>query len=75
MLQTVEVVIDEKGRVKTLEPIKLPKRRRAILTILNEEDDEENVNLAALSESALATDWLRPEEDEAWAHLGELPAL
>ncbi|NOT59695.1 MAG: hypothetical protein HOP19_05655 [Acidobacteria bacterium] len=75
MLQTVEVTIDEKGRVKTLEPIKLPKRSRGLLTILNDEDDDENVNLAALSEAVLARDWLRPEEDEAWAHLGELPSL
>jgi hypothetical protein len=27
-----------------------------------------------LSESALI-DWLRPEEDEAWKHLGDLPEL
>ncbi len=30
---------------------------------------QENVELALLSEAALAEDWLRPEEDEAWAHL------
>jgi len=30
-----------------------------------QEDDE----LALLSEAALAEDWLRPEEDKAWAHL------
>ena len=26
-------------------------------------------DLALLSEAALAEDWLRPEEDEAWSHL------
>ena len=28
-----------------------------------------NVETAILSESALAKDWLTPEEDEAWQHL------
>lgn len=36
---------------------------------------EEFTNLALLSEPSLARDWLRPEEDEAWSHLHELPAL
>jgi hypothetical protein len=37
--------------------------------------NEELTNLALLSESSLARDWLRPEEDEAWSHLPELPPL
>jgi predicted DNA-binding antitoxin AbrB/MazE fold protein len=37
MLQTIEAVIDEKGVLRILEPIKLPKLRRVIITILNEE--------------------------------------
>lgn len=75
MLQTVEAMIDEKGRVRPLEPINLKQRRRALITILDEDPIEESFNLYALSESALAEDWLRPEEDEAWAHLSELPSL
>jgi predicted DNA-binding antitoxin AbrB/MazE fold protein len=75
MLQTVEAVTDEKGLLKILEPIKLPKLRRVIITILNEEPSEENFNSALLSEDALAKDWLRPEEDEAWSHLAQLPSL
>lgn len=75
MLQTVEAVTDEKGLLKILEPIKLPKLRRVIITILNEEPSEENFNSALLSEDALAKDWLRPEEDEAWSHLVQLPSL
>jgi hypothetical protein len=35
----------------------------------------EAVNLALLSEAALAGDWERPEEDEAWSHLAQLPSL
>jgi hypothetical protein len=30
---------------------------------------EESLDLALASESALAKDWLRPEEDEAWRDL------
>ena len=75
MLQTIEGVTDEKGMLRILEPIKLPKLRRVIITILNEEPSEDNFNLALLSESVLASDWLRPEEDEAWSHLAQLPSL
>ncbi len=75
MLQTIEAIIDEKGRLRFLEPIKLPKLRRVIITILNEEPAEDSCNLALLSEAVLAKDWLRPEEDEAWSHLAQLPSL
>ncbi len=75
MLQTIEAVTDEKGQLRILEPIKLPKKRRVIITILNEEPTEDAFNLALLSEAALAVDWLRPEEDEAWSHLAQLPSL
>ena len=75
MLQTIEAFIDEKGNLRILESIKLPKKRRVIITILNEEPVEDAVNLALLSEAALATDWLRPEEDEAWSQLAQLPSL
>jgi hypothetical protein len=75
MLQTIEAFIDEEGNLRILESIKLPKKRRVIITILNEEPAEDAVNLALLSEAALATDWLRPEEDEAWSQLAQLPSL
>jgi hypothetical protein len=75
MLQTIEAVIDEQGTLRFLTPIQLPKKRRAIVTILDEEPTEEAFNLALLSEAALATDWLRPEEEEAWSHLAQLPSL
>ncbi|MBK9053772.1 MAG: hypothetical protein IPL78_23565 [Chloroflexi bacterium] len=75
MLQTYEGVIDKDGTLHLLEPIKLPKRRRIIITILDEEPIAELTNLALLSEPALARDWERPEEDEAWSHLAQLPSL
>ncbi len=68
MLTTVEAVIDEAGNVKILQPISLQGTRRALLVVL----DEPALNVsetALLSEAALAEDWLRPEEDEAWAYL------
>ena len=70
MLKTVEATIDEQGNVKLLEPIQLRKPLRAFVTIFSE---ELNVPATALlSETALADDWLRPEEDAAWAHLQHL---
>ena len=75
MLQTVEGFIDQNGALKLLESIALPRSRRVLVTILNEEPSDEQVNLALLSEVALARDWNRPEEDEAWSHLSQLPSL
>ena len=65
---TVEAVIDEAGNVRILQPIPLQGTRRALLVVL----DEPALNVAEtalLSETALAEDWLRPEEDEAWSYL------
>ena len=36
---------------------------------------DNDIDLALLSEAALAQDWDRPEEDEAWSHLAQLPSL
>ncbi len=73
MLKTIEAITDQDGNLRILEPVKLPKRHRVIITILNEEPSEDLFNLALLSESALARDWDRPEEDEAWSNLAQLP--
>ncbi len=68
MIQTLEALIDENGRVSLLEPIHLPTARRALVTIL-EQSAPEPSETALLSEAALSTDWNRPEEDAAWSHL------
>ncbi|MDQ2785453.1 MAG: hypothetical protein M3Y58_10695 [Chloroflexota bacterium] len=65
MLRTVEAVIDEQGNIRLREPVHLSATRRALVTILEDEPAE----TALLSESALAEDWNRPEEDAAWSHL------
>jgi hypothetical protein len=68
MMLTVEAVIDASGNVKILQPVSIPSARRALVVIL-EEPASEISETALLSEAALAEDWLRPEEDEAWSYL------
>jgi hypothetical protein len=65
MLQTIEVEIDAGGRVHPLEPLSRLPAGRALLILLTPAGDE----TALLAEAALAEDWLKPEEDAAWAHL------
>ena len=65
---TVEAVIDIAGNVRILQPISISKTRRALVVILDEPSDA-IAETTLLSEAALAEDWLRPEEDEAWAYL------
>ena len=69
MIQTVEAVIDEQGRVHLLEEVKVPEARRALVTILEDAPSVSISETALLSEQTLAEDWNRPEEDEAWSHL------
>jgi hypothetical protein len=40
MIQTLEAVIDENGSVRLLESVRLPKARRALLTILDDEPQQ-----------------------------------
>ena len=69
MIQTIEAVIDEQGKVQLLQNVKLPQVRRALVTILEEKPATTVSDTALLSEAALAEDWNRPEEDEAWSYL------
>lgn len=69
MLRTVEAVIDEHGNVRLLEAVHLTAARRALVTILEDTPGAAASETALLSEQALAKDWDRPEEDEAWLHL------
>jgi len=63
MPRTLEVEIDESGAVRPLDPnAKLPAGPATLVY------DEPDHSCYLLSEAALS-DWLRPEEDEAWAHL------
>ncbi len=68
MKQTVEAIIDEQGRIRLMEPVKVKGVHRALVTILDEAPVEMD-EATRLAERALEEDWLRPEEDEAWKHL------
>jgi len=72
MVRTIEAVVDEKGNVRLLEPVQVPAARRALVLILDEPGTPLNES-ALLSEKALAEDWNRPEEEEAWSHLQPAP--
>lgn len=69
MIQTVEAIIDEQGKVKVLQDVQLPRGHRALVTILEEKPEAAISETALFSEDALAEDWLKAEEDEAWSHL------
>lgn len=75
MLQSFEGIIDSNGKVRLLNPVKLPGARRVIITILDDDPGDATYSLTLLSEPALARDWHQPEEDEAWSHLAQLPSL
>lgn len=68
MMIAVEATIDETGNVKILQPVSIPNARRALVIILDE-PAAAIPETALFSEAALAEDWLRPEEDEAWSYL------
>ena len=67
MLNTVEAVLQTNGALQFFEPIHLKSAQRVLVTFTDLKD--EAVSGAQLSQASLATDWLRDEEDEAWAHL------
>ena len=72
MPKTVEAVVDEHGQIRLLEPLKLRASQRVLVTVLEdapEADTRDVGETALLSEAALAEDWNREEEDEAWKHL------
>lgn len=73
MIQTVEAMIDEHGKVVLLEAVEIRGARRALVTILEDEPATTVSETALLSEQSLAEDWNRPEEDEAWSHLQPEP--
>jgi hypothetical protein len=68
MAQTLEAIVDETGNIRLAEPLEIKGRHRALVTVL-EEPPVETLETTLLSESCLASDWVRPEEDEAWSHL------
>ena len=60
-------IIDANGKINLLTEIRLKESRRAIVTILDESPTISET--ALLSEKSLAEDWLRDEEEAAWAYI------
>lgn len=71
-MRTVEAIIDEKGVVHLSEPIGISGVRRALVTIFEDDRVIHPGETARLSEKALAEDWDKPEEDDAWTHLQQV---
>jgi hypothetical protein len=67
MLNTVEAVLSSDGALRFLEPVKLDRSQRVLVTFTEMQD--ETSSGALLSEQALSVDWLDQAEDAAWAHL------
>jgi hypothetical protein len=65
-MKPIEAEVDDKGQIHMKEPIALPPGARVLITIVPDSTPSET---ALLSESSLATEWDRPEEDAAWADL------
>jgi hypothetical protein len=63
--KTIEVEIDDSGTVRPMDPAASLPHGRALLVWQTEPQHE----TALLSEASLAVDWLRPEEDAAWAYI------
>lgn len=66
-MKTVEAMINEQGHIRLAQPLRADSVRRALVTILDEPPREAQAT-TTLQIDALS-DWLRPEEDTAWAHL------
>ena len=73
MIKILEAVVGRQGEVRLLEKVTLPEARRALVTILEEDPRSIAGESALLGEPALAEDWNRPEEDEAWSYLQSEP--
>lgn len=73
MLNTVEALLQPNGALSFLEPVRLQGVQRVLVTFTQPAD--EVLSGAVLSEHSLAVDWLRDEEDVAWAHLQVQPGV
>jgi hypothetical protein len=72
MLQTYEAVLQPNGSLQFLDlPVASTLTPRRVLVTFTDDAALLDTALsgATLSESTLAHDWLRQEEDAAWAHL------
>jgi len=68
MKQIAEAIIDEQGQIHLIEPLHVIGPHRVLVTVLDEPPVHWDETLSA-AEKSLSADWLRSEEDDAWAHL------
>jgi hypothetical protein len=69
-LQSIEATVQTDGSVRLKRRLHLKKPAKAVLTVLVESGQPSiDLSSAKLSQASLAKDWLRAEEDAAWAHL------
>ena len=68
--QRIEATIQTDGTLKLKHRLRLKRPARAVITVWVDSDGgAADVSSFRLSQPALAKDWLRAEEDAAWAHL------
>lgn len=66
MLQTIEAIIDMQGRVRLLEDVKIGKPRRALVTILDEEE------ITASNQSIVGTVEILSDLESANAEISDM---
>ncbi|MCW5547748.1 MAG: hypothetical protein KIT44_02195 [Opitutaceae bacterium] len=69
-LQSIEATVQPDGSVRLKRRLRLKRPAKAVLTVLVDSGSPAaDHSSAKLSQASLAKDWLRTEEDAAWAHL------
>ena len=63
-----EAIVEQDGRIRLRSPVQLEPGAKVFVSMPQVGRDTA-VSGLALSEHALAEDWLKEEEEEAWAHL------
>lgn len=63
-----EAVVEADGRIRIQNPDHLKTGSKVFVSVPGDDPDSV-ISGVALSETALAADWLNAEEDAAWAHL------
>ena len=69
MLHTYKATVDQKGNLQLPENLTLPSGSQVLITVLDKPLPDTANDETLLSEQALAKDWNKPEEDEAWETL------
>jgi len=66
MLKTYQAQVENDGRIRLTESADLPPHAKVLVTIYEDEDTIGGIPVTMLLSQEALSDWLRPEEDEAW---------